>query len=187
MKRKLATILAVAMAAAISMNVTGCGSAAQSGNSTQGENTAQSENKNSEQSGSTETSQVDTMTLTLTDGTVEEFKGKELYDLAYSNNAAANKYRDAAVEMTAKVYKVTSFSDTTGKIEFTNKAVVNYKSKWVDFVSTLKQGDNLKVTGYIVNFGDANFTPTISTTYVPKSINETTVDDDAFKMEKVES
>lgn len=110
MKRKLATILAVAMVAAISMNMTGCESAAQSGNSTQGENTAQSENKTSEQSGSAATTQVDTMKLTLTDGTVEEFEGKELSDLAYSNNAAANKYRDAAVEMTAKVYKVTEYS-----------------------------------------------------------------------------
>lgn len=189
MKRKLATILAVAMVAAISMNMTGCGSAAQSGNSTQGENTAQSENKNSEQSGSAETSQVDTMTLTLTDGTVEEFKGKELYDLASQNNAAAQKYRGAGVEMTAKVKKVTSSIKDYGKIEFTNYAVVEYNPKWVDFVSTLKQGDTLKVTGHISTFDYSGRTPTIYTYYVPKEENEATAGDTKFEfsIEKVES
>lgn len=181
MKQKLAMILAAALVAAISVNMSGCG------NSTQNESSVQSTSESSAQSGNSEASQIDTMKLTLTDGTVEEFKGDELQKLAYSNNAAANKYCGAVVEMTTKVKKVSSW-EYLDEIEFTNctKVIDNHNAGEGHLgsisTSTLRQGDTLKVTGVIRRFEGGNCTPTI---YTWSSSDKTYAS--TFTAEKVEN
>lgn len=189
MKQKLGIILAAALVAAISVNMAGCGSSAQNETTAQSSSATQSTSESSGQSGNSKTSQVDTMKLTLTDGTVEEFKGDELQKLAYSNNAAANKYCGAAVEMTTKVKKVTSW-EFQDQIEFTNcTAVIDYHNSGqghIDSISTLRQGDTLKVTGVIKRFEGGNCTPTIYTWSSSDKADESTTNSVKFTAEKVE-
>lgn len=190
MKQKLRMILAAALVTAVSVNMAGCGSSAQNESSAQSSSATQSTSESTEQSGNSEASQVDTMKLTLTDGTVEEFKGDELQKLAYSNNAAVQKYLGAAIEMTAKVKKVTAhdygIGYGAGDIELSNMTKVKYKSKNLDFVSTLKEGDTLKVTGILAYFYTGPEYPTVVEYEKPTEINGTTIEDTTITMEKVE-